>query len=262
MTVLIGSNELKSPLLGATTLKQIRAGDKKVFPKGYTPTNTTFFYITWNWELTDRSQYSHTPETYWTINYTTLSNWQKVINFSWSSSVFYRFSEGIGKTQFTGHMRIRDKSTSISNMISFWRRDRNSSGPSTTDKWWALINTNYNKRTVSWWGSGDWQDTWSLWVSPQTSSFYLYSFSIDWRTCRIYKNWVLQGTYTWYVDIRGGSSTWWYFYLWSWRGYTYSEAPNWFANAYIWECILDWKIRTQTEIQEYYNLTKSLYWIS
>ena len=58
MTVLLGSNELKEAYLGSSSIKEIRTGSHKVFPKGYEPSAYTILYYplltntndeSWNW---------------------------------------------------------------------------------------------------------------------------------------------------------------------------------------------------------------------
>lgn len=267
MTVLLGSNELKTPLLGATTLKQIRAGDKKVFPKGYTPNANTLFYVTNNWDISDHSQYNHTMQWKGTANFETLSSWIKVASLWWGNFPFSnQFTEANNKTSFTLHIRVKLKSWNPSEIIIGWWCWRNPSWTDTWDRWgarfqsdtaWSRTYILYGPNSTSWVNT---ESAWSLYTSLSTSAFALLTATISWGTTKIYKNWSLVGSLS-SSSIRWWSSTWPRFYYW---GIVYPNGDTWVAwmYGYFGEVILEDKVETQAEIQEYYNLTKSLYWIS
>ena len=198
---------------------------------------------------------------YWTPKFFTLWNWRKVADFDWTNMTrsTNKFTEANWYTTFTMHIWLKNKSSSVSNVIWWWRW-RNSASMSTTDRWWALVwNNSYWKEYVSWWATNwVWQDTWNNALSPDTANFYLYTFTINWRTVKIYKNWVLQYTYTWSYNIIWWSNTWTFFYLWWHFDYSTMEWSS-FEPCYMWEVALEKIVETDAQILEFYNKTKNHY---
>lgn len=78
-------------------------------------------------------------------------------------------------------------------------------------------------------------------------------------------NWELKWYINWELNVTGTSSYYnlsnWLkkFSLWVW--YWTSEGVNRYFNGYIWEVILEDKVRTAQEITNYYNQTKWDYWL-
>ena len=231
----------------------------------YVPTSNTLFYVTNNWEISDHSQYNHTMNWYWTGQYTTLSTWQKVAKFDWSNLIHSNsFNEANSYTTFTMHWRVKKTSTVTSDTSPFWWMWRNQNSSSTTDRWWAKWQTEpwatTNWYIIYWWWTSDWIKNTSVWFIPSTSSFDLMTVTINWKTISIYKNATQVWSWTWSVNILWWSTTW--TTIFAWWAWTY----NWTAAAFqpfeMWEFILEKRVWTANEIANYYNNTKSLYWIS
>lgn len=78
-------------------------------------------------------------------------------------------------------------------------------------------------------------------------------------------NWELKWYINWTINVTGTSSYYnlsnWLkkFSLWVW--YWTSEGVNRYFNGYIWEVVLEDKVRTADEISDYFNLTKWDYWL-
>lgn len=228
----------------------------------YTPTENTLLYITNDWDITDYSQYSsnHSMNWWWTSAFETLSTWIKVASFSWDNVVYAtRFAEWMWKTTFTMQIWMKNKINS-STVIVGWR-DRNSSWPSTSDKWWMLFGAENDSAQYVSWGSTDWQWT-TNWINTDTTNFYLFTATINWATVNIYKNATLVKTYTWSQNIKWWSNTWWKFYYWWFMWYEGSTFQWGWTQMYAWEIVVEDKVWTQAEITAYYNLIKGNYWLS
>lgn len=266
MIVYLGSNKLKEAYIWSQKIKEIRVGDKRVYPEGYVPNANTLFYITNNWEITDHSSYNHSMSWYWTAKYSTLASWQKVLDLDWTNAVkSSQFTEANNKTNFTQHCRVKLKSwTQEEHLIGRCWRSKSDSGSS--DRWGARFQRDSWKSTfyiLIWPNSSNWVNTEGLWLytTPGTSDFVLLTFTISWGTYKIYKNAVLVWTAS-SSSIRWWSSTWPVYYEWAAFFSDWSLWSNYLAKCYMWETILEDKVETQAEITEYFNLTKALYWVS
>lgn len=85
------------------------------------------------------------------------------------------------------------------------------------------------------------------WVSLNTR--YLVWYTRTGNSIKTYVNWTTWWTVTWISDTWNIS-----FYLWC-------SNLWWRFKGQIWECIIEYKIWTIDEILEYYNSTKSKYWL-
>ena len=141
----------------------------------------------------------------------------------------------------------------------------------------------YDKRAVtfSWWGyyirkntNNEWFVRWwpnfSAWIDNGSNrlNFWWISWPIltsdsNWghivttydggTTAKLYYNWVLQGTNT-----SLSPQTWWWFTI----GNANINSTTDYWKWWISEVIVENKVRTDQEIADYYNQTKSDYWIS
>lgn len=199
----------------------------------------------WYWKLED-----NTSATVWTttssnnVTFTTLASWKKVAVFNGSNSIIACDALATW-TDNTYSVRCQKTWT--------WSWER----IITTLAWWSgkkgtSLRTNTSPRTYmnsnfSAWISITWataNNTWYHIVIVQNSS---------WST--VYLNWTLAATdnQTW-ANSNALSSIW----------CNSQNMPTWqdFFNWNISEVIVENKARTAQEIQDYYNQTKSLYWIS
>lgn len=226
------------------------------------PTENTLFLLRNNWEIADHSDYNHTMNWYGTESYDLLNNGRKVINFDWSNISYSDvFNESINKTTFTLHCRAKMKSwTTEDNIVGWCGRAKNDS--SSSDRRWARFQRDSwlsNYYILAWPNSTSRVTTWNTWwITPSTSEFVLMTATVDWWTYKIYKNWSLVQTYSG-ATIRWWSSTWTRFYIW-WAIYSdWTKRSNTLSYSYIWETILEDRVRTATEIADYYNAFKSDY---
>ena len=228
------------------------------------PTDNTIFYVKNNGDILDYSKYGHTMSWYWTSGYYTLPNWRKVADFDGTNLVYSAtFTETINTTTFTYHawMKNKDSTFTGTQALCGWR-DRNESSISTTDRWGAVIIANNSSMQFVSWGATNWvwQSDDYLWINADTSDFYLYSYTLNWKTVNIYKNAQLVGTWTWSYNIIWWSNTPTHLYMGWIYGYD-GRNPNAFSRVYMWENILENRIWTSDEITAYYNGSKGLYWL-
>ena len=213
--------------------------EKQVRPTGWTPWANTIAY------------YPLTSTTQWTDK---SWNWFNLTNWWWVSFGTYQW---VDCWYFSGKNCLKRSSW---NIINNWQ---------TTFTWlaWIYFNgsfvdaprffSNYNQ--ANWyfilynWSSKIVVYSWSTsnWVSVSTGWWHLYWISWNYGS----------GTFTWYKDTTSNS------WSWSWRNY-WSWLVVWGTNSatdsfgwYMSEVIYENKTRTAQEVQAYYNLTKSKYWL-
>lgn len=233
----------------------------------YTPTSDTLFYITNDGEISDHSQYNHTMNWYWTQGFSTLSSWVKVADFTWSNAIYSdRFEESKWISTFTMHIWVKLKSSSTtSDEKCFWWWMWRAPDSTTTDRWWIKWqrSASTNPFYIIYWTSSTTRQQSTTWqITPSTTQFDLFTVTANWWTIVTYKNWAQIWTWSW------STLNWWnstsvtgtHFSLW-WS----TSDDNWtislwqLIGCYIWESILEKKVETVSEIQEYYNKSKILY---
>lgn len=112
------------------------------------------------------------------------------------------------------------------------------------------------------WGYNSWQfeyyDDETGWTTERTTiktwaslnTWYLVGYTRNWTSVKTYCDWVNTNSITW--NNTANQKT---FYLWSSNGW---DRFPW----QIWECVIENRTRTAEEVLDYYNYTKSNYWIS
>lgn len=237
----------------------------------YIVNSDTLLFLKNDWDILDRSQNNVAMNQTWTTSFETLSNWRKVINFDWSNVVY---SEKLNWTllstsmsNFTVHIRVKSKSWYNSWDASiWWRMWRSQSSSSTTDRRWAKRQRDAgasNFYIIYWPSSSSWSQatTWQIWYS--NTEFRLYSFTTNWKTIKLYKNWVLTWTWTWSANVRwcnSWSDTWTHFSIWWITSNSSWTVSAWQQLAcYIWETVFEKKTETDAEVLDFYNKTKNHY---
>ena len=230
----------------------------------YVPNANTLFFLKNDWDIKDYSSYNHTMNRKWTSAFATLSSWKKVLDLSWSNYIYSnQFTEANNKTTFTMHIWAKFKSVPSFDWSLWWWCWRNKNESSTYDRWWARF-----QRTDQWTRSQAWVLVWinsTAWlnvyrfINISTTDFVLFSVAINWWTYKVYRNWTLIWTQTW-DTIRWWSSTWPRFQLW-WAVHTdWTEWIQWIP-VYIWESVLEDRTETDSQVLEFFNKTKSHYWL-
>ena len=102
-------------------------------------------------------------------------------------------------------------------------------------------------RFSTWWANSSINVSWDNWV------WYNRVFKYDWTTATVYKDWTVANSSIFVEQVLwwDGTAIW------------YNSFVNWrYWLWYLSEIILENKVRTAQEIQDYYDQTKANYWIS
>lgn len=241
--IYIGTNELKSAYVGTTPVKEIYVWTTKVRPSGWQPWANTVAYrplksdaqdYSWNW--------NHLSQT-GTITYTTLDG---VACAKWNGDASY----------------LQSTSASLP-----------SSGNSRTVAiWYAEPASTWTHYIVCWGEATTWKTFW-LQTSSQKFRFTSnsnagtsttltlnkwYSFIVTYSSTnktRMYVNWVADGTQSTSLTTRAVSSSY------PIRLFNRNTNTNYPSSGYLSEVIIENVEWTAQEIADYYNLTKSNYWL-
>ena len=209
--------------------------EKQVRPYKYNPNENTKFYLPLKSDILDYSWNSVSTSWWWTITYQ--NPWAL---FTWALSIWY--TQTLSNFTVVGYYKAPNTSTAV-NIISqayivsgnynWWDMSYNSSQnntfrieflkPATTQVLQQFV---YNVWSTSWH---------NIIVTVENSS-----------NLKVYIDWVekITGSVSWYNPYSINYAIW--------------------ANSksiYASEVILENKVRTATEITNYYNLTKSNYWL-
>ena len=218
-------------------VKKIYVGSRQVRPKTRNPWANTIFYIPFKSDSLDHSGNQVTTSWWGTITYQNpwaLLTSEFTINYTWNPS------------SFTVSWYFKTNSVSIwwwiiwQAYIIYWRQE-----------WWDLsfnADNNNNSLRIEFMGYPDWtalprKETKSnIWVT----SWHYYTLVVEnWTMWYVYEDGVLKMSKNvqWYVP----------------RAIDFKMAQ--WIQLYASEVILENKARTEQEIQAYYNLTKSNYWL-
>lgn len=236
MTVYIGSNELKEAYIWNQKIKEIRVGDKLVFPDRV-PDSNIMLYLPLEDDIAEKTWRSSITN-YW-VTLTTL-NWIKCWYLNWSSRIESNLHQY----------------NNINHTLGVWVN-------LTSWEWW-VISANpcwiYNWDTLS-----VASDSWT------TASYISW---VSWATWSIKKTWLNFKNswhhimFSWgvlYVDWQSvwsgsGSYAWNQIYT-IWGHTTNSSCSRAFMKWYIREVLIGKTARTAQEVLKYYNYTKSKLWL-
>lgn len=217
------------------------------FNRGFLPSNNTMLYVKMNTDLIDYSWKNVEITNSWvTLNTSVAGVW--VWCFDWNSRLNFPSS-------------FFDMSTSDFT-ISFWCRD----GTLWTDHWSIFNNqwTRYSSLllryagTKLYWWTRD--STWDIWneviaFDINQDVWVMWTIIRRWSVWAIYKNNVLTWNWNSAASLNYNSS-----YVWAIWAHEISN-PNYYI-WYISNFIVERCAWTDKQRQEYFNATKSLYWIS
>ena len=214
--------------------------EKQVYPKTRNPWANTIAYYplendvndhSWNW-------YNLTPTN---ITYTTLSSWLKVATFNWSSSKATTSSFSTYSWNFTTSMWFYWNN--ITSQLAVMRCN------AASDSSWKIrdihIGAPNRIRAIMNWGS----------VETGTNAFTNNTWhhmvvTKEWSTWKLYINNSLKSTATVSYNTNTNMALWY-------RQFGNDRYWKWYISKFI----LENKVRTSQEISDYYNLTKSKYWL-
>lgn len=174
----------------------------------------------------------------WTITFTTLSSWKKVANFqSWTVYTGSDFMQKYLPKSYTVSYwyTVNNSNTNRRNQFYIWWWFQ------TLECWATTLEKNWATKLYYYWDGSEWSTHHSWWINAVITVE-------EQSSAKMYINWSLYTSHstspsTWFLGI-------WYA-AWSW------DYHNW----YMSEFIVDGKVRTTTEISNYYNQTKANYWL-
>jgi hypothetical protein len=168
--------------------------------------------------------------------YTNNSLWNNLNNFTYS---VYVNPSSITSWTFGGNVNINR----VISIIQYGTIP-------TYDKTLSLCNSSQ----AQWYNYYNWlKEVYTTWISINTWCYLTYTW--DGNTIKIYKNWVLWQSlacwwsYTWYTQAT----------LCVWNNTNTQQIQKYYGK--ISNVIIENKARTAQEVQDYYNQTKSNYWL-
>lgn len=216
-------------------IKKVYLGRKQIYPDWWSPGENTVFYIKWEWDIVD----------YWPNNLTFTNNLVTVtdnyLNFPWTSK----------NRLVTSWANIPENHTLNTRMYITW------------------IGTSYYPRIVASWSTDayialyiwSWGTPYTLWynnrsdngtILPNNTWFNLVITKESWWQAKAYINSTLTNT-----ENSASVNYWTWIIIWC------KYASQWDSyQGRMAHIILESKVRTDQEISDYFNKTKSLYGIS
>ena len=207
------------------------------------PWSNTIAYYPLNWNVNDASGNGYNWTRQWTSHYETLSSWIQVASFPKDTSQVNYISSSLNTEPKT---------------VSFWVKQDN------YVTWSSLI---WMVNAENWHWQLRFTDTsWTYYIKFYWWETNLAQVSIIWSwtnivltmdnwTVNLYANWVLKWTLTWQT-----TSPSWTLYI-GWNRYGWNNTNKRNLEWYMSEVILESVVWTATEISNYYNATKSNYWL-
>lgn len=215
------------------------------------PWVNTIAYYPFKWDSKDYSGNWHDLTKSGSVSYVTL-NWRQVVymQWKWSSNttklISSSFSRNISSETYSIWCRTNATAGSYANAYCLFQFYQNASP---YNRQW-IFTSRWNNRNykINYWVSL--QETW---ISPDIwdDTFHLITATTSQSAIKLYVDWELKYTWAGWSPI----SCSWKIYVWS-----NDDSYYWF-NGYIWDTILEDKEWTAKEISNYYNQTKSEYWI-
>lgn len=250
MSIFIWSSKPSKVYVWSSEVSAVYVWTTKVRPSGWKPWSNTIAYYPLNWDANDYSGNWHNGTTT-NVTYTTLSSWKQVASYTQNNSRLKILAIWWAYQKITTSIWLKWDWT-LSNYVSrIWCLDWNNNWRTLfqprrtkTNDWGNLALSTYNWST---------ENNKSLWVSPSNWTNLVVVF--DSWTLYWYVNWI----------YKGQLSSW--FTSWTmslsyncWIGSEPDNSQNWWG-WYMSEAIIENKTRTAQDIQDYYNLTKSNYWL-
>lgn len=234
------SNIKRVTIRPSGTEKQIRPATRNPWA------NTIAYYpLTASSTTTDMSWNSNTLTPTWGITFWTygwisccsINSWMlsASISYSWPHTENIRYYETSAPTQDSATIIGLVRSWAPNNWHSSWVL-RGRTRPSSSNGLIAILNDNAAHSSPP--------------FTVQQNVWYNICYTYNGSTAILYVNWNLssQVSYSWSV-------TYWNLVI--SRYDQYDRSPNW----YLSEAIFENKVRTAQEVSDYYNLTKSKYWL-
>ena len=210
--------------------------EKQVRPATWNPWSNTIAYypLTSTTTVNDMSGNNYNLTNTW---------WVTFVSYQWVNCAYYAGTWFLKNTSLS-----YDKRAFTMQWWWYYLR-KNANNTSFIRRWpnlWAYIDRDTNNLRCSPW--------WIWWTVISSDSWWnLITVTYDWNvTMKLYLNWTLIWTKT---DT--SPSTWWWLSV--WNANINSTTDYWYW--WISEVIIENKVWTATEVSNYYNLTKSKYWL-
>ena len=233
-------------------LKNDYIGERKPF----TPWADTVAYYPFNWNMNDSSWNNRNLSVaQWTFTYWALSWWAKYVqtNFNSYSSQISNFP-------------LNSNSATISFWMSFvywtaWNWNTSSTyWASVFDLVWSnnvlrpVLSWLYNSSLRYWFWYINTVNQTEFYVPSVSESWHLYTIVCNWWTASIYIDWALRKTWTYTVQN-------WYGFILNTVAWNSTQKRDYSSRDKLSELIFENRQWTAQEISNYYNLTKSNYWL-
>lgn len=218
-------------------VKEIYCGTKESF----TPWANTIYYFPLDTDATDHSWHWYTLSNTWTAT-TLWRNFTSSVTTSPSGSTI-------------SNAKFRMMWIKINNV--WYQSQKTNSATMNVDDWFNLvlmsgwvgqsrpITISYYYQSWSSYATTDWQPNLTTW------NWYCIAFQNEWTEAVAYCNWVRHVMATWKTG-----------YSWGNQWILKKESTTTWMSVDISEIILESATRTQSQIVNYFNDTKSMYWVS
>jgi len=244
-------------VVAPSEIQEVYEWATKIWPTvvPFTPTASTIWRYPLDWDLKDYS-WNNRDLTWTSVNFTSWWPWQVWV-FTNSSNAYYQNNSLFCISYpFTWLVWVSTDSVPTWYRSGAWYYENlvidicNGTDYNTQDKWlwfwnWWFIAHNY-----------DWAVQQCYWGTASANTWYSLAYSFDGSTMRVYANGTLINTL---------SSSWSY----TWFNNARVTIPNqsWANNLskFSWKIsnvILENRVWTAQEISDYFNASKSMYWVS
>ena len=217
--------------------------EKQIYPAGWKPWSNTVAYYKFDWNLNDSSWNSRNLSmATWSFTYWTESWWWKYVltnKSAYSNTISMPLSANWTVSFYACSPQSVTNDYSCTFFDFQWQ-----------NWWWIQLRPENPNWIITFWSTSASNPIWNWDYYTVTSS--------NSATKTVYKNWVNIGTYqgseatTSNLMFRLNSV------MYRWDGRNYEKHSTIIK---LWELIVEWTTRTTQEIQDYYNQTKSNYWL-
>lgn len=230
---------------------------KNFYKQGWKPWANTLLYLPIDNSDTSSIVYDHsTNQTdfnwYGTASYDTLSSWKKVLSFTWSNGIYIDSALFTSWPATVNLWLYRDGNQANDSWVFTLQHGGSSSNT------WFIITFFNNTYLTSFLGTG------SGWVwlnnreNTDNQTWIQVTTTYENWTMKMYINWILKQTISWNMSFNQIQAT-----SLGFSRYVDSVFQNTrFLNWKIWSIIVEDKARIAEEVADYFDQTKSLYWIS
>ena len=204
----------------------------------YIPNANTLLYVPMKRDLLDHSgKWISLSNSWVTINTSVASMWVWYFNETYLNNTSFSVPN-----TFTLNVFVRFNENQYWKIITYL-------GAEWTNVYWLKLAVWESTRFQFWFTYLKVEDVYTWWT-PILNTWYLYTFIKNWNSNLLYINWVQK------IDrsMTYWSSPWNWISIWKmWD----NEKLRWYLSNYI----IENRVRTQTEITNYFNKYKSKYWL-